>query len=291
MLSFSVSFLLLLFGYVAAEEGAQVVLPESKGYVKLDGPYTVKAGSTFDGGMKTFDIGHTCEEQKETGSKYAAFLLEQNATLKNVIIGKAQNEGVHCMQSSCTLINVWWEDVCEDALTINESGGEPGVVQVIGGGAFNAEDKIIQDNGFGETTIKDFYAENFGKLWKVNSFCMKGKSRIGRLSNITAKNGKILATMPDCKGTGGEVHISNVTLIGVGDICWRMEGSFTDNDDGDTISHDTFDGKVCIKDGPISRSGEYDMKKQIEVSNASGKNYESGNDQELEGKKDDNKDD
>ena len=38
---------------------------------------------------------------------------------------------------------VWWEDVCEDALT---SKGLNTQLRVIGGGARNATDKIFQDN-------------------------------------------------------------------------------------------------------------------------------------------------
>lgn len=43
------------------------------------------------------------------------FILENGATLSNVIIGAGQAEGVHC-KGTCTLNNVWWADVCEDAM-------------------------------------------------------------------------------------------------------------------------------------------------------------------------------
>src|SRR5689334_10997125 len=140
--------LLALYCALLASASAYPKLPKSKGYVKLNGVKTIRAGQTFDGGMKTYDIGHTCEEQKETGKKFAAFILEKGATLKNDIIGKAQNEGVHCTGGSCNLISVWWEDVCEDALTIDP--GTSGTVRIKGGGAFKAEDKVIQYNGYGK---------------------------------------------------------------------------------------------------------------------------------------------
>jgi hypothetical protein len=41
---------------------------------------------------------------------------------------------------------VWWEDVCEDALT---SKGLNTQLRVIGGGARSATDKIFQDNSLG----------------------------------------------------------------------------------------------------------------------------------------------
>jgi pectate lyase len=54
---------------------------------------------------------------QKTGDSDAVFLLESGATLQNVIIGKNQMEGVHCL-GPCTLRFVWFEDVCEDAITI-----------------------------------------------------------------------------------------------------------------------------------------------------------------------------
>jgi hypothetical protein len=58
-----------------------------------------------------------CQGQTETGKDDAVFLVEDGATVQNVIIGKDQAEGIHCL-GSCTIKNVWWEDVCEDALTV-----------------------------------------------------------------------------------------------------------------------------------------------------------------------------
>jgi len=57
--------------------------------------------------------------------------------LKNAIIGKDQIEGVHC-EGACTVQNVWWTDVCEDALSFKGNGNG----NVIGGGAQGADDKV-----------------------------------------------------------------------------------------------------------------------------------------------------
>lgn len=58
-----------------------------------------------------------CEANMLPDDKDAVFLLHEGATLKNVIIGKDQAEGVHC-KGHCTLEFVWFEDVCEDAISI-----------------------------------------------------------------------------------------------------------------------------------------------------------------------------
>jgi hypothetical protein len=76
---------------------------------------------TFDGGLKTFGRGVSCTGQAEGGNSDAVFLLKDGATLKNVIIGEDQIEGVHC-EGSCTIENVWWVSVCEDALTLKGDG-------------------------------------------------------------------------------------------------------------------------------------------------------------------------
>jgi len=54
----------------------------------------------------------TCTGDDEGGDADAVFILQSGATLKNVIIGAKQIEGVHCL-GPCTIQNVWWEDVCE----------------------------------------------------------------------------------------------------------------------------------------------------------------------------------
>lgn len=94
-----------------------------------------------------------CSSQS-TGKADAVFLLEAGATLKNVIIGKNQAEGVHC-DGHCTLEYVWFEDVCEDAISIkNDKAGSQS--WIIGGGAYHASDKVIQHNGCGTVNIINY---------------------------------------------------------------------------------------------------------------------------------------
>ncbi|KAI8157278.1 putative pectate lyase F [Colletotrichum sp. SAR 10_70] len=125
----------------------------------------VAAGATFDGGWAKYDRGSgACNEQAEGGDADAVFLLRRGATLKNVIIGKNQAEGVHC-DGPCTLEFVWFEDVCEDAITVkNDKSGDH--TWIIGGGAYKASDKIVQHNGCGTVNIINFYANTYGKLYR-----------------------------------------------------------------------------------------------------------------------------
>ncbi len=50
-----------------------------------------------------------------------------------MIIGAPAADGVHC-KGSCTLQNVWWEEVGEDAATVRGSSSS-NVYTVSGGGA------------------------------------------------------------------------------------------------------------------------------------------------------------
>lgn len=120
-------------------------LPASSGSSTLSAPQTVAAGETFDGGMVMYDRGVSCTGQAEGGDSDAVFQIEEGGSLSNVIIGPNQIEGIHC-QGACTLTNVWWSAVCEDAFTIkNQDDGATTYIK--GGGAFGAEDKVLQHNG------------------------------------------------------------------------------------------------------------------------------------------------
>ncbi|POM80037.1 Hypothetical protein PHPALM_2176 [Phytophthora palmivora] len=48
----------------------------------------------------------SCEGQTESGADTAVFKMEPGSTLKNVIIGKNQMEGVHCDKHDCILKKV-----------------------------------------------------------------------------------------------------------------------------------------------------------------------------------------
>ena len=52
------------------------------------------------------------------GESDTAFVVERGGTLRNVIIGKTVGEGVYCKGGGCNLEFLWFEDVCEDAISI-----------------------------------------------------------------------------------------------------------------------------------------------------------------------------
>lgn len=60
----------------------------------------------------------SCTGQDEGGDSDAVFEVQEGGTLKNVIIGPNQIEGIHCM-GACTIENVWWESVCEGMFAVS----------------------------------------------------------------------------------------------------------------------------------------------------------------------------
>ncbi|KAF5009208.1 hypothetical protein FDECE_4573 [Fusarium decemcellulare] len=159
-------------------------LPQSTGSKSLSAPQTIKAGETFDAEWVKYDRGVKCDGQSEGGDDDAVFLLEEGATLRNVIIGADQKEGVHCL-GSCTLEYVWFEDVCEDAISIKGDGTS----NIIGGGAYHAADKVIQHNGCGHVNVVNFYAEDYGKVYRSCGNCKGNCARSVHVEGTTAVDG------------------------------------------------------------------------------------------------------
>lgn len=166
-------------------------VPASSGTSVLEAAQTIAAGGSFDGGMVMFDRGVSCTDQTEGGESDAVFQIENGGSLSNVIIGPNQVEGVHC-QGACTLTNVWWSAVCEDAFTIkNQEASETTIIT--GGGAFGASDKVLQHNGGGTLSVSGFTVGSFGKLYRACGNCEDSYERHVIMSDITASDGDVLA--------------------------------------------------------------------------------------------------
>ncbi|KAG8828921.1 hypothetical protein FRC17_007329 [Serendipita sp. 399] len=210
--------------------GITTTLPASAGYVAL--PTASVISGSFDGGMKRFDRAGSsgkCQGQTETGESEAVFILESGATISNVIIGKDQAEGIHC-RGTCTLRNIWWADVCEDAATFKQTGSGD-VSYVIGGGAFGAEDKIFQHNGAGTVSISNFYASDFGKLYRSCGNCSKSYERHVILNNVKLAGGS--SGVGINTNFGDTAKLTNVCSTGkpsVDNMCCRYKGTTPGNE-------------------------------------------------------------
>lgn len=183
----------------------------------------------FDGGMTRFygegDLGGGGQGEDQG----AIFELEDGATLKNVILGSPAADGVHC-EGSCTLENVWWEDVGEDAATFR--GGDGSRFTVTGGGARQAEDKVLQHNGGGTLTVSGFAVEDFGALYRSCGNCSSQYERhvVFNDVEVTAPGDRLAGVNVNY---GDTAEFNDITIIGDDDReiepCVKYEG----NDSGD----------------------------------------------------------
>ncbi|KAF9139440.1 hypothetical protein BGX30_007976 [Mortierella sp. GBA39] len=185
--------------------------------VSLPAPSIISGVKDYGNGE--FDRGRPCNSDKDTGSSNAVFILKNGATLSNVIIGGNALEGVHC-EGACTLKNVWFRRVCEDAITLKGTGS----VLIQGGGAQDAKDKVVQHNGRGTVTIKDYTVVNVGKLFRSCGNC----SNNGGPRNVIVQNVKANKVNADLVGInsnyGDVATISGSCGTGIKHVCQEFKG-------------------------------------------------------------------
>ncbi|CAM5597364.1 pectate lyase [Streptomyces atroolivaceus] len=191
---------------------------------------TIEVSGTYDGDLKEFygegDLGGDGQEEGQD----ALFELADGATLKNVVLGSPAADGVHC-SGSCTLENVWWTDVGEDAASFKGKSSSS-TYTVTGGGAKGAEDKVFQFNGAGKLTVSGFQVEDFGKLVRSCGNCstMYKRDIVLKDVDVTAP-GKSLVGINS--NYGDTATLSSIRIHGDSskkiEPCVRYEG----NDDGD----------------------------------------------------------
>ncbi|WP_259402702.1 pectate lyase [Microbispora sp. H10670] len=170
---------------------------------------TISVSGTMDGNLRRYYAGGAMGDGGQSESQKPIFELANGATLKNVIIGSPGADGVHCL-GSCTLQNVWWEDVGEDAATLLGSSSSQ-VMTIDGGGARSASDKVFQHNGPGTMVIRNFQVDNFGKLYRACGNCTNSYQRHVQMSNIVATYpGKALAGINT--NWGDTARFSNITI-------------------------------------------------------------------------------
>ncbi len=172
---------------------------------------TKKVTGSFDGGNVRFIGGGDLGDGGQDEGQDPMFQLADGSTLSNVIIGSPAADGVHCL-GTCTLRNVWWQDVGEDAATFKGTSASQ-TMTVVGGGAMHASDKTFQHNGPGTFVIKDFQASDIGKLYRSCGNCSKQFARKVQVSNVTVTT-PLKALVGVNANLGDVATVSNVTVVG-----------------------------------------------------------------------------
>jgi hypothetical protein len=125
----------------------------------------VPSGTTYDGGGETiYAVGMGDGSQDE--DQDPIFKLEDGAKLVNVNIAAPGCDGVH-VYGNCSVGNVVWQDVGEDALTVKD-GDLSKNVNITNCKAYYASDKVFQINAPCNFKMNNMYAYDFGKVVRQN---------------------------------------------------------------------------------------------------------------------------
>jgi hypothetical protein len=198
--------------------------PTPTGQVTVNG--TIPVSGVLDGGLRRYCcIGDGGQEEDQD----PMFALTSGATLQNVIIGAPAGDGVHC-SGPCTLRNVWWEDVGEDAATFRGSGSPQFLVD--GGGARSASDKVFQHNGPGTLTIQNVQASNFSTFYRSCGNCSTQTQRNVIIRNVTlTRPGNRIAGINI--NYGDTARFSGITIVNDPNRSMVICQKYIGNDAGD----------------------------------------------------------
>jgi hypothetical protein len=207
---------------------------------------TMNVTGTFDGGMQRFVGSGALGTSGQIESQSPLFKLGNGATLQNVILGNPAADGIHCA-GSCTLRNIWWEDVGEDAATLDGSS-ESQTMIIDGGGANHAADKVFQHNGPGTMVIRNFCAQDFGKLYRSCGNCSRQYARHVQIVNLLAiPSGATSALAGVNSNYNDTATFSSVAIRARASsvaICQRYTGNATGAEP--TTNGSGADGTFCI---------------------------------------------
>ena len=160
-----------------AAKGSTITISGTKSVTDYDGGGALHEGSLND-----------CTTGDQSSTK-PIIEVADGGSVKNVIFGKNIGDGIHCL-GSCTIDNVWYPYICDDAVTINKDGTASKASTISNSGFKGARDKIIQHNGGDSTlTITNVYAEVGGKLYRScgsGGGCTTSAKHTVNISNVIA---------------------------------------------------------------------------------------------------------
>jgi pectate lyase len=215
-------------------------MPTPTETVQLTSTYVVKSGEVFDGGNRRYNLSDGGQSEGQP----ALFDVQDGGSIRNVVIGTLAADGIHCL-GNCSLENVWWEDVGEDAATA--LGPKGTIMSVNCGAAYKGADKTFQFNGRGELHISNFYVANSGKVARTCGDCTNnGGPRKIVINNVIARD---VSTIVGINTNFDDVAvIRNLTLDNSGTsktkICQVYKGVVKGNGSSSALGVE-FDTKNC----------------------------------------------
>ena len=173
-----------------------------------------------DGGMQIHNGTLNNCANGDQDSTTPLIRVANGGTVRNVIMGTNVGDGIHC-EGSCTIENVWFPYVCDDAITILGSG----TVTIRNSGFRNARDKTIQHNGSATVTLENIYVETAGKLYRsCGDGCESSAARTATLQNIVAIGVDQVAGV----STNDRVTLRNICTYRTFSICSMYDPGTSD---------------------------------------------------------------
>ena len=195
----------------------------------LKSTIVVDSGEVYDGACKIFraDPDELGDGSQAEGQQP---LFEVNGgTLRNVVIGASGADGIH-VTGNATLENVHWQDIGEDALTIESSG----TVTINCGSAANGADKVIQINSASTLRISNFTAKTAGKFVRQNGSTTFRTDVFIDHSDVSGMSESIFRT----DSTTSHVTLTNSRYHNIGDNLFIFGSSGVDGNSGQsTVSN------------------------------------------------------
>jgi pectate lyase len=179
---------------------------------------TKSVTGTYDGKMALHNGDlNDCTIGDQSSTK-AIIEIADGGTVKNVVSGPKVGDGIHCL-GSCTIDNVWFPYVCDDAITM--LGGSGKTATITNSGFKGARDKTIQHNGDGSTVVlNNIYVETAGKLYRsCGQGCSSSAKRTAMISNIVAIGASQIAGV----STNDKATLSNICTYRTPSICRTYE--------------------------------------------------------------------
>ncbi|GKT63383.1 pectate lyase [Colletotrichum tofieldiae] len=191
-----------LFASVVA--GQTLTIPTRAGsIISLSAPSAISGSK--DLGNREYDRGRSCETDVETPGGHPVFILEDGATLSNVIIGAGQVEGIHCRGAYSIILN------------------GNGNVLVEGGGVQGRAETAVFHKGRGTVTVKNFTAIDSGRLYRSCGDCFNnGGPRNIVVENLKAKNINLIAGINS--NFGDTATVAGSCGAGVTKVCQEFKG-------------------------------------------------------------------
>jgi pectate lyase len=225
--------------------GSPVSISSTK---EISGTYDGKMALHDGSGSGDFGVDCNAAGMADQGTTKPLFELDDGATIENVIIDHHAADGIHC-KGTCTVKNVWFRYVCDDAVTAES--GSSGTVTIDGGGATGAHDKLFQDNSHGKFVIQNFYGERLGKMYRA---CGVGSGCTTAKGNLTLTNSVAIGVDEVVGLTSGRdtATISKLCIFQTPTVCQPYDSSdnplATDGVDGTTCKYNWTDVQVMLND-------------------------------------------